>query len=56
MDERLEKSFVEEMRDALRKHLSEFELAKKREKIVSDEGRKQWLELKHCVKRYRGNQ
>ena len=44
MDERLEKNFVEEMREELKKQLSEFEAAKKREehdaKIVLGEGRR----------------
>lgn len=51
----MEKNFVEEMRELLKKQLSEFELAKKRQqhdaKIVSEEGRKKWLELKDRLKR-----
>jgi len=54
MDETLEKSFVQEMRDALQTQLSEFELAKKKEehdaKIVADEGARRWRELKDSLK------
>lgn len=56
MAEPLEKNFVEDMRERLKKQLSEFELVKKRKehdaKIVLDEGRKKWFELKDCEKNY----
>lgn len=56
MTESLDENFVQEMRSKLGKQVFEFELAKKRErhdaKIVSDEGRKKWLELQECVKSY----
>jgi hypothetical protein len=54
MDEPLEKSFVQEMRDVLQTQLSEFEIAKKKEqhdaRIVADEGAKTLRELKDSLK------
>ena len=56
MDEPLEKSFVQQMRDTLQKQLSEFELAKRKEqhdtRIVADEGAKRWRELTDLLKRH----
>lgn len=56
MDEPLEKSFVQQMQDALQKQLSEFEAAKKKEqhdaRIVADEGAKRWRDLKDSLKRH----
>ena len=56
MVEPLDEKFVEEMREKLSEQWSEFERVRKKEehdaRIVSDEGRKKWLELKECVKRY----
>lgn len=54
MDDGLEKNFVEEMRDRLKKQMSEFELAQKqkqhRAKILLEEGRRRWLELTESLK------
>jgi len=56
MDEPLEKSFVQQMQDALQKQLSEFEVAKKKQqhdtRIVADEGAKRWRDLKDSLKRH----
>jgi hypothetical protein len=56
MDEPLEKSFVQQMQDALQKQLSEFEVAKKKQqhdtRIVADEGANRWRDLKDSLKRY----
>jgi hypothetical protein len=56
MAEPLDKNFVEEMREKLSEQLFVFDLAKKKKehdaRIVSDEGRKKWHELKKCVKTY----
>jgi hypothetical protein len=56
MDEPLEKSFVQQMQDALQKQLSEFEAAKKKEqhdaRIVADEGARTWPDLKESLKRH----
>ena len=55
MDKPLEKSFVQQMQDALQKQLSEFEATKKKEqhdaRIVADEGAKRWRDLKESLKR-----
>lgn len=56
MDERLEKNFIKEMCEELKRQLSDFELAKKKEehnaKIVSDDGRRRWFGLRDCLKNY----
>lgn len=56
MDEPLEKSFVQQMQDALQKQLSEFSVAKKKEqhntRIVADEGTKRWRDLKDSLKHH----
>jgi len=55
MDEPLEKNFVQQMRDVLKKHLSEFEAAKKKEEhdagVVANDGARRWRELKDSLKR-----
>jgi ppGpp synthetase/RelA/SpoT-type nucleotidyltranferase len=55
MDEPLEKNFVQQMRDALQKQLSEFETAKKKAEhdagIVANDGARRWRELKDSLKR-----
>ena len=55
MDEPLEVNFVQQMRDALKKQLSEFEEAKKKEehdaRIVANDGARRWFELKGSLKR-----
>ena len=55
MDKPLEKSFVQQMQDALQNQLSEFEAVKKKEqhdaRIVGDEGAKRWRDLKDSLKR-----
>jgi hypothetical protein len=52
----LDKDFVVKIRAKLNEQLSAFELAKKKKehdaRIVSEEGRKKWHELKQCVKSY----
>ncbi len=54
MDEPLEKNFIQEMRDVLRKQLSDAELTEKKQqhdvKIVADEGARRWHELKDSLK------
>jgi hypothetical protein len=56
MEEPIEKSFAQEMRDTLRKQLTEFELAKKKQqhdaRVVADEGAKIWDELKGSLKQH----
>jgi len=53
--EQLGKNFVQQMRDALQKQLSEFETAKKKEehdaRIVANDGARRWRELKDSLKR-----
>jgi hypothetical protein len=49
MDEPLEKNFVQRMRDVLQKQLSEFEAAKEKARIVSDDGARRWRELKDSL-------
>src|ERR1700722_14203469 len=55
MDEPQEKNFVQQMRDALQKQLSEFETAKKKAehdaRIVANDGARRWRELKDSLKR-----
>lgn len=55
MDEPIEKSFVQQMRDSLQKQLSEFEAAQKKQhdgKILADEGAKTWSKLTDSLKRH----
>jgi hypothetical protein len=53
MDQPVEKSFVQEMREALQKQLSEFELAEKTKKndatIIAADGARMWRELKDSL-------
>jgi hypothetical protein len=51
MDEPLEKNFVQEMRDALQKQLSEFEKEKRDARIVADDGARRWREMKDSLRR-----
>jgi hypothetical protein len=56
MEDPLDKSFIEQMRNALQKQMSNFDEMKKKEqqdaKIVADEGTKTWLQVKDCVRKY----
>jgi len=56
MDEQIEKSFVQQMRDSLQKQLSEFEAAEKKKqhdgKILADEGAKNWSKLTDSLKKH----
>jgi hypothetical protein len=56
MDEPIEKSFIQQMRDSLQKQLSEFEAAQKKKqhegRILADEGAKRWSELTDSLKRH----
>jgi hypothetical protein len=56
MDEPIEKSFVQQMRDSLQRQLSEFEAAQKKKqhdgKILADEGAKTWSKLTDSLKRH----
>jgi hypothetical protein len=56
MPDQPDKEFVEEMRELLRQTLSDFrranEPAQRRQRMISVEGPKKWLELKDCILRY----
>jgi len=45
-------NFLEEMRAVLKKQLAEFETKQLKAKVLSDEGRKKWLELINCLEKW----